>query len=350
MARFWTKGGKRVVRTVPTKEEAEAQLYLWRDTEKRITIDTSSVAVLLDDFLANGTRNGWRPATVASYEGVIRLHLKPHIGRIAIHDLAIRDVTKMMAGLLDSGLSPRYVAEIRGVLRAALNYAIEEERVERNVAEKARPPRIERREQKALTSDQVRTLFAALDGERLQPLIVTITSLGLRRGEALALRWADIDLDRATVTIRRTGKRIAGEYIENAPKSEKSRRSIVLPSPVVTALRQQRVAIAEERLKAGPMWTDEDRVFPAEDGGPLGATSIRKALDRGLQRAELPRIRIHDLRHSAASVALMAGASLRDVQEMLGHSSYSLTADLYTHVSDVARKATASKMEQALWG
>ena len=98
------------------------------------------------------------------------------------------------------------------------------------------------------------------------------------------------------------------------------------------------------------MWTDEDRVFPAEDGGPLGATSIRRCLDRRLTTARLPRIRIHDLRHSAVSVAIMSGASLRDVQEMLGHSSYSLTTDLYTHIDDATRRLTAGRVEQALWG
>lgn len=141
---------------------------------------------------------------------------------------------------------------------------------------------------------------------------------------------------------------MGGEYIEGQPKSERSRRSITLPATLVALLRNQHAMLAEERLRLGAGWADEDRVFPGEGGGPLGQTTIRKALDRALVRAGLPHIRVHDLRHTAATALLRAGGSLRDVQELLGHSSYALTADVYAHIRDDQRKATADRLERAL--
>ena len=161
------------------------------------------------------------------------------------------------------------------------------------------------------------------------------------------MRWIDIDLDAATLTVRRTGQRISGEYVEGPPKSERSRRTLSLPPAIVTMLRAHPAAIAEERLRLGPFWRDEDRVFPGEGGGPVGATTIRKKLDRGLERAGLGRIGVHDLRHSAATALLQAGGSLRDVQEMLGHTCCSFTADRYVHMLEDQRRATADRIEQA---
>ncbi|MEX2081625.1 MAG: site-specific integrase, partial [Dehalococcoidia bacterium] len=178
---------------------------------------------------------------------------------------------------------------------------------------------------------------------------ITSATLGLRLGELVALRWADVDIDAASLTVRRTGTRLAGQYIEGVTKTEKSRRTISLPPAMVAMLKAQRSAIAVERLRlpAG-VWRDEDRVFPGEGGGPCGESTIRRALGRGLARAGLPHLRFHDLRHTAASGLLAAGGSLRDVQELVGHASYTLTADLYTHLAADQRKATADRLEAAL--
>ena len=153
--------------------------------------------------------------------------------------------------------------------------------------------------------------------------------------------------EKYSLSVKRTGKQINGEYVENAPKSLQSKRAIALPASIVTMLHAQRRAVLAEQL-AHAGWRDEDRVFPGVDGAPCSANAIRLTLTRGLARAGLPYVRIHDLRHSAASGALMAGSSLHDVKELLGHSNISLTADLYGHVSDAGRRATAARIEGAL--
>ena len=139
-----------------------------------------------------------------------------------------------------------------------------------------------------------------------------------------------------------------GGYVEGPPKLARSRRTISLPPAVVAMLRKQSANVAEERLRFGQAWQDESRVFPGEGGGPVSEHAIRLALGRALTRAGLTHIRVHDLRHMAATALLRAGGSLRDAQELLGHSSYSLTADTHAHVLDDQRKATAGRIEQAM--
>jgi len=199
-----------------------------------------------------------------------------------------------------------------------------------------------------LSADHVRRLLSALDGHRLRALVAVAALLGLRRGELIGLKWADVDLDARTLAVRRTGARIAGEYTEGSPKSARSRRTITIPSILVDELRQHRARIHAERLRLGPQWSDENRVFPNECGGPLGATTIRRTLDSATERAGLPHLRVHDLRHTAATMLIAAGGSLSAAQELLGHATQSLTADLYAHVLDEQRRETADRIDRTM--
>lgn len=343
-------GRHRLQRTASTQREAlDALAELKRLAASGVSVANYTVAHALTDFLSHGQASrGWAPATVRAYVSVIETHLKPALGRRLLRDLTIADVQHLLDRLLVEGHSGRHVAHVRGVLRTAIAHAMRSEFVVRNVAALAASPPVRRKEMRALSVEQLGMLFTALDGERLRPMFVTAAMLGLRRGELIALRWADVDLDARTLTVRRTGSRIAGEYVEGQPKSERSRRTISLPASLVAQLRRQSTAAAEEKLRLGVAWKDEGRVFPGQGGGPLGATTIAKTLDAALGKAGLPHVRVHDLRHSAATMLLTAGGSLRDVQEMLGHSSYNLTADVYAHVLDEQRQATAERIDEAL--
>lgn len=350
IVRLWV-GARRLKRVCRSQGDALKALdELKRRAALGVPLTRYTVGDCLDDFLAHGENSrGWAPSTTASYESAARVHIRPALGKRMLADLAVADVQRLMAAMLEDGQSPRYVAHVRAVLRAAIGHAVQGEIMHRNVAALARPPMLRREEMRALSGDETRRLFAALDDERLRALIITATTLGLRRGELIALRWSDVDLDAATLTVRRTGKRIKGQYVEGQPKSERSRRAIALPPALVTLLRRQSAAVAADRLRLGPGWQDEDRVFPGAGGGPTGENTIRKALDRALAKAKITgHVRIHDLRHTAATALLAAGGDLRDVQEMLGHASYALTADTYAHVLDDQRKATASRIETAL--
>lgn len=324
---------KRVCRTQADALKALDELK--KLASMRLPPGRYSVAMALDDFLSHGANSrGWAATTQREYGSAINLHLRPRLGKVLLVDLGVREVQRVLDDLLEGGHSGRHVAHIRGVLRAAISHAMRQELVGRNVAALAASPQVRRAEMQALSASEVHSLFKAMEGERLRPLVVTAAMLGLRRGELIALKWSDIDLDRATLTVRRTGTRINREYVEGPPKSAKSRRTIALPPTIAEMLREQRGA---------PL----AYVFPGELGGPTSAHAIDLALKRGLIRAGLPPIRVHDLRHTAASVLLGAGGTLRDAQEMLGHASYALTADLYAHLSEDQRKATADRMERA---
>ena len=291
VVRVWVRG-QRLQRTLASQREALAAIDELRGlAASRLSPARTTVADALDAFQRHGeVSRGWSRSTVRSYESASRLHIRPALGKKLLRDLSVGDVQGLLDHLLADRHSGRHVAHVRGVLRAALAHAMRQELVGRNVAALAASPPVRRPEMQALSAAQLARLFAALDGERTRPLLVTAANLGLRRGELIALRWSDVDLNRATLTVRRTGGRIGGDYVEGPPKTPRSRREIALPSTVVALLRAHHATIAAERLRLGHVWRNEDRVFPGEGGGPVGQTTIRKALDAALERAGLPHV------------------------------------------------------------
>ena len=349
IARLWV-GEHRLQQTCDTKAEAiDALAEMRRRARIGVGATGHTVNECLSDYLNHGRNvRGWAPSTFEAYRSIYDVHVRPALGSRHLVKLRVAEVQALIDRLVASALSPRYVGSVRNAFRAAIGHAMRQELVERNVAALVSPPRVRRPEMRALSVDEMGALFTALEGHSLRAFFVVAGTLGLRRGELRALRWSDIDFDASTLTVRRTGSRIAGEYTERQPKTDRSRRTINLPPSVSEELRRHRSAQAEARLRIGPAWRDEDRVFPGVDGGPLGGTTIRKAFRAALEKAGLPEVRVHDLRHSAISMLLAAGGTLREAQELVGHSSYALTADTYAHLLDDQRKATADRIESAI--
>lgn len=213
-------------------------------------------------------------------------------------------------------------------------------------------PRVERFESKMLSPDQARTFIDAARGESLEALYNVALSLGLRMGEALGLRWQDIDLDRRTLIVNRILERIGrgdgSKLMLVEPKTSRSRRTVNLPDAAARALRAHKVRQLEERLMAGARWQDQGLVFPSTIGTPLEPHTLHDDFKRILVKAKLPDIRFHDLRHSAASLMLAQGIPLRSIQEVLGHSSITLTANLYAHVGEQLKREAADAMDAVL--
>jgi len=339
--RLWV-GGRRLQRTVRTQAEALALRDQLKATAglgvmpSRITIGDA-----LDDFMDHGRKvRGWAPATERSYASAIKLHIRPALGKRKLSELNVPDVQRFLNGLIERQHSARHVAHVRGVLRSAIGQAMRMELVTRNVASLATVPPQRRPEFAVLSAHQVRELLAGLEGHRLRALFTTGALLGLRRGELIALRWSDVDIEDRTLNVRRTGARIGGEYVEGPPKSARSRRAIAIPNVLVGELRQHRAQTNAERLLLGSHWSDEDRVFAQmRESCTLGSS---------VERAGLPHLRVHDLRHSAATMLIAAGGSLSAAQELLGHATQSLTADLYAHVLDEQRRGTAALIDRTM--
>ncbi|MPZ51025.1 MAG: tyrosine-type recombinase/integrase [Dehalococcoidia bacterium] len=216
----------------------------------------------------------------------------------------------------------------------------------RNPSETVSVPRPERHEMKTLNEAEVQNLFGATSEDRFHALWVLLTTTGLRLGEACGLQWKDIDLERGSLTVRRALQRQKGVgFVFVEPKTRLSQRKVHLPPGTLAVLSAHRKRQLEERLKAGAFWQEQDLVFCRPAGSPLEATNLLPEFHRALAKAALPKIRIHDLRHTAATLLLKMGEHPKVVQEMLGHSTITLTLDTYSHVVPSMQEEAARKMQ-----
>ncbi len=306
-----------------------------------IAIERQTVGQFLQNWLIESVKPSVRPKTYNSYEQLIRLHLAPALGRTPLQKLAPQHVQAFLNAKLAFGLSPRTVQYLRATLRCALNQALRWGLVARNVAALVDSPQVKRHEIQTLDPHQARVFLNAVKGNRLEALYSVALALGLRQGEALALRWADVDFGNATIRVQAALQRIDGKLQLVEPKTAQSRRTINLPATVETALREHRVRQLEDRLASGGRWQESDLVFTTAFGSPLDGRTVTKQFQRILERAGLPRIRFHDLRHTCASLLLAQGVHPRAVMETLGHSQISLTMNTYSHVMPALRKEVA---------
>lgn len=306
--------------------------------------DRLTVGLYLREWLA-GAAPSIRPRTFVGYEGDIRLHLEPALGAIPLTKLTPSDIRRFVADKL-TAQSPRSVARMVTTLRIALSQAVRDDFVPRNVAAVAGAPRIVRHEQRALTAEEVRVFLAAAKGDRLFALYVLAIGTGMRRAELLGLRWEDIG--DGQLSIRHGHQRLAGKDSLVEPKSDRSRRTVAISPTVAQALRKLQQRQREERLAAGRDWQTSGLVFTRSDGYPLEPSSVTRAFERRAEAAGLGHVRLHDLRHTAATLLLAGGVPMRVVAEMLGHSTTALTADTYSHVTLGQTAEAAMVLEAAL--
>jgi len=318
-------------------------------------VTASGKAMLLDEWLDYWVDNiasiRVRARTLATYRTMIRLHLNPYIGKRRLDQLQPEHLEQTYKQLLGKGLSPASVLRVHRMLHRALKIAMQRDRVARNVATLVEPPRQERpKTPEPLDVEECKRVLAAAEGLRNSARWTVALALGLRQSEALALQWKDIDLDRGTLSVRRGLHRVPGEgLVFTEPKTDRSRRTIAVPAPLIEALRRQRVAQNEERLVAGTEWDDWDLVFAQPNGRPLDKHSDYEAWIKLLNRAKVRHIRLHDGRHTAATLLLTAGVHPRVVMELLGHSQMRTTTDIYSHVMPALAQEAADRMAQTLW-
>jgi integrase len=235
---------------------------------------------------------------------------------------------------LGSWLSPRMVQPVHTTLHKALEQAVADNLIPRNVTEAVKAPRPVVKEMQPLSPDQAKAFLEAARGEKLEALHVLALTTGMRQGELLGPKWDDIDLQTGTLHIQRTLSTAMGEgFSFNPPKTTRIRRSIKIPKLALRTLRRHRVVQLEERMKDGDLWKDHDLVFTTGFGTPISrADLITRSFKPLLLRAVLPDRRFHDLRHTCATLLLGKGVHVKLVQELLGHSTIAITLDTYSHV------------------
>lgn len=304
-----------------------------------------------------------KPGTFESYRRNVRLHVAARpIGRRQLQQVDPSDLNALYASLMAGDtehrpLSARSVRYIATILHRAFRDAVRWQALVRNPADSADPPRpTVRPEMKTWTGTELAAFLAHVDGDRLSGAWWLLATTGMRRGEVLGLRWADVDLDGGVARITRTlittdvQRKDSPGMAWGTPKTAKGRRSVALDPATVAALRTHRAAQLQERLALGAGYVDEDLVVADVDGRPVHPKTFSYYFERESRKAGLPPIRLHDLRHTHATLALKAGVHPRIVQERLGHTNVSITLDTYSHVDLDMQAAAAARVAALLTG
>jgi integrase len=307
---------------------------------------SKTVAEFLDEWL-KVTRRRVRPSTFENYELNAR-RLKAHFGEVPVSRLSPPAIQHAYHRLHDSGLSDYSVLQAHRTLHRALNQAFHWGLIRANPAALVFPPRPLKREMTALDRDQLLALFEQTRNQPLHALLVLLATSGLRVGEALALRWQDLDLEAHRLYVRRCirRQRRAG-VVFGPPKTQRSRRPVVLTHLAVDALHTYRARRGGGVNEENPS-NESELVFTSSLGGPLEPAAPGKALNRALEGAGLPHIRVHDLRHTTASLMLLARVHPKVVQDLLGHTSIRTTLDTYSHAMPVLHEDAVAELDDLL--
>lgn len=288
-----------------------------------------------------------RPSTWASYEKNVRLHIKPHIGVVELRRLGAADLDRLYQRLLadgradhqaGKGLSPRTVRYVATILGRALKDAVRKGLIPRSPAVDADPPKAAAFTGSAMqtwTGEQLGGFLDAVDeqGHRMGAVFAFLALTGCRRGEALGLRWSDLDLERGRAAIVQTVGKVAGKTIVGTTKTSAGKRVVALDSGLVALLRRHRKDQNELRLLMGAGWRDHDLVFASHTGEHRYPETVSRVFRETVDDLGLPPIRLHDLRHTWATLALQAKIHPKVVQERLGHANIAITLGIYSHVT-----------------
>lgn len=347
------RNGKRSRRWVygETREDAAKKLravILDHEHGTLLAPGRETVSQFLTRWLEDSAKSKLRPRTYASYAQVVRLHIEPTLGRASVQRLAPQHVQRWLNDMQKAGLSPRTCQYARAILRSALAQALRWGVVSRNVATLVESPRVPKHEIRPLQPEQARALLQAARSHRLGALFTVALALGMRQGEALGLRWDAVDFKAGVLHVRAALQWVGREWQLVEPKSERSKRAVALPHVAILALRAHRVQQRKERLLAGRDWQETGLVFTTRTGRPIEPSNLTKEFGRVLKKAALPRVRFHDLRHTAATFLLAQGVDPRTIMETLGHSQISLTLNTYSHVLPTLKRDAAALMNSIL--
>jgi len=310
-----------------------------------VSRSAATTTEFLEDWLAS-QQHRLRPTTLHSYTMAVA-RISGRLGKVPVQALTPLQIEKLYGDLLRGGgrdgrpLSAKTVRNSHVVLRKALSDAERLGLVPRNAAAAAKPPTFSRPEFATWSSDDLRDFFVAIRGERIYTALVVLATTGMRRGEVLGLRWSDLDLDARQLSVVQTLTAVNGHAVIGPTKTSRSRRTVYLDPQTTSTLREHRKSQREERLVAGPAWdATTDLVFRDEIGRPTHPDWFSREFARVAVASGAPPIRLHDLRHTFATLALKAGVHPKVVSERLGHATVGITLDLYSHVTPaIARDA-----------
>lgn len=347
---FTIRGSKRdaerELRTVLTRIESGAHVKPTKLT----------VGEYLQSWLRDYVFSNTAPSTAHGYSDIVTSHLIPELGRFPLTALRPSHIQAYYSRMLEGGrrdgkggLSAQTVKHHHRVLYEAIKHAVKHGLLIRNATEAVDPPRPENKEMVTLDLNDVHTLLDAAHDTPYYTLFYTALYTGLRRSELLGLRWKDINLDLATLSVVQTLHYVSEKgYVFKEPKTKRSRRLVDLSPSLAFLLRKHRANQELERKLLGRSLMPNDLVFSYPDGAPLPPNSITKAFHKLVKSLGIPGVRLHDLRHTHATLMLRQGVHPKVVSERLGHSSVAITLDTYSHVIPGIQAAAAQRFDEGL--
>lgn len=349
--------GKQIQRSITGKTQKEVAQKLKAATaaidEGTYTAPSKmTVAQWLDIWTAEYL-GAVKPRTVDSYKAIVKTHLKPGLGAIKLDTLAAHTIQSFYNGLSTPSesrepLSPKTVKNIHGILHKALQQAVANGYIRYNPTDPCVLPKVVKKELKPLDETQITAFLKAIKGHRFEDLFTVTIFTGMREGEVLGLLWDCVDLSRGTITVNKQLQKVRGtkgEYTLAPTKNGKGRTLAIAPT-VVSTLKRVRLRQIENRLRHGECWEDSGFVFTDELGHHLKHQTVYLDFKQVVESIGSPETRFHDLRHSYAVASIKSGDDIKTVQENLGHATAAFTLDVYGHVTDQMKQASAARMEQ----
>ena len=330
------EGPKRRYVSGKNRDEARRKLTeAMANRDKGLIYNDENLALgeYLDRWLSDSVYGRVRESTFSRDKYLVTNHIKPSIGRVKLKNVNALQVQSLYRERLDSGLSHSTVQKSHHVLHKALVQAVKWNLIPHNPSDSVKAPTPTPKEMRPLSVSEANKLLEATRGDRLEALYLLAIHTGMRQGELLGLKWADVDLENAVVRVRRTLTRKGTGYVLGEPKTKKSRRTVRLTQMAVEALRSHRMSQAQEKLRTGSLYQDEDLVFAGRNGGFINPSNLRQRYFKPLlKRAGLPQITFHDLRHTYASFLFQRNVHPKIVSDTLGHASVAITLDTYSHM------------------
>lgn len=342
--------GARRQRTVSikgNKKEAErqaARILSQHDEYSPLKPNRISVGQFLDKWLIEYAIINLSPRTVSGYESIIRYHLKPELGKIRLTKLTAEMVRAYYAMKIKTN-SAQTIKHHHTLLHKALETAIDWDMVDRNIANKVKPPKVSRRDMLFWNYEEVSKFLKTAEGTAYYSLFYTALYTGMRRSEMLALRWRDIDFKINQVFVSRSVHYVGKRFVFSTTKTATSNRSITIPPSLLKVLNEHKEEQFNQMATAGIIPDGNSLVFSRIDGSPMLPSSVSHAWVRLVKKAGVLPIRFHDARHTHASLLLMRGIHPKIVQERLGHSSIQITMDTYSHVIPNLQEAAANEFD-----
>ncbi|MBO0795474.1 MAG: site-specific integrase [Ktedonobacteraceae bacterium] len=345
--------GKRLYFYGDTRAEALQKLKKAQREYEMGSLALSGAKLTVRQYLAywSDIHGAYKKAHTRSNIAKACKRVDPFIGHLKLQKLTGDHLQHMYGIWQKEGLSPNTIRLIHVILSTAFKQAIKWKRMSSNPCKDVTLPKAVKHAHVCLTPEQAQQLIQTAREHPLECLLVLAVTTGLRKGELLGLRWSDIDLEKQTLQVARTVSYIAMDgksysFIETGPKTEQSRRTIQIPQFAIEHLRLHRAKQLQRRHQAGGAWNDQDLVFPGTLGTHYRPPTLQRHFTALLNRAGLPRMRFHDLRHSAATILLSFGVNAKVIQELLGHSNIQTTLNLYSHVLPGMQKEAMSYLDR----